>query len=229
MGDSQTPRQSIPSNKRGRPPKNEKVNPWSEKYFETEDKKSGDNPPRPLDNYDEALKEFKSEKLIFDSKLFALQMDVSQNPLYYKLTEQLRLGRHSPIKEDIKNCDDAFACYLKYCSERVNADFFRIIWKYIILYREAFNQYGPDKYVSEDSTQQWEKEYYSALHKKFYEKSFSELVGTEFLPDIANELYIFFQSYYLKLGITKDQVKEITLNFTSWLNKNGLTTAKVTL
>lgn len=102
-GDSKTPRQSIPSNQRGRPRKNEKVNPCSDKYFDTDDKKIGDNPPRPLDNYDEALGEFKSQKLIFDSKLFAIQMDVSQNPLFHKLSDQLRQGRHTQTKEDIKN------------------------------------------------------------------------------------------------------------------------------
>lgn len=228
--DTKAPRVTNNSSKRGRPPKNDKVNPCSEKYFETDDKKPGDNPANLLVNYEEALNEFKYHKLILDNKLFIMQLEPAQNPLYIKIREVLtKDDNYFQGKEDIKTCDDAYAVYLRYCSEKVNAEFFKMICKYIILYREAFNQYGPDKYYSEDPKNPWEIAFYSTWHKRYFEKSFSELVTPEYLPDIANELYIFFQFQYKKLKLTKDLMKELTLNFTSWLNRNELTTAKVVL
>lgn len=228
--ESKTPKQIIQSNKRGRPPKNEKVNPSTEKYFETDDKKPGDNPAEYLENYKEALEEFKVNKVILDNKLFGMQLEASENPLlkvlekFSKMTLKNIESKDAQLKEKIENCDDAFAIYLKYCSEKVNADFYRSICKFIILYREAFNQYGPDKYSSEDPNNKWEKEFYSTLHKRYYSKSFAELVSTEYLPDISNELYVFFQFHF-----NKDLMKELILNFAAWLHKHSLTTARVVL
>jgi len=97
----------------------------------------------------------------------------------------------------------------------------------MILYREAFNQYGPEKYKSSNTKATWEKEFFGYLHKKMFSRSFSELANPEFLPDISNELFIFFQFHYKKLKISSEIMKDLTLNFTSWLRKNELTTARV--
>lgn len=228
--DAETPRQSVASNRKGRPPKVEKINPSTESYFTMDDKKPGENPADFLVNYQEALNEFKINKLSLDSKMFSMQLDTSSNPLFQVLRIINEKGdNYFEGKEDVKIWDDAFAIYLKYCSEKVNANFFKTICKFIIIYREAFNQYGHDKYFSMDSEKKWEKEYYGTLHKRFPNKSFSEHVNPEYVPDVANEVYVFFQFHYLKLGVTKDQMKELTLNFTTWLSNNDMTFAKVFL
>lgn len=228
--DTKTTKHGAHSHKRGRPPKNEKVNPCSDKYFEADDKKLGEAPVKLLQMYTEALDEFRVHKLIPDNKLFMLQLDPNQNPLCKVLMNLVDKDVEGVTgKDQFENCDFAFAVYLKHCSTKTNDEFFKTICKFVILYREVFNQYGPDKYVSDDSKQQWEKEFFHTLHRRYYEKAFSELVGTEFLPDVSNELYVFFQFHYSKLDISKELVKELTLNFTSWLHKRGLTTAKVML
>lgn len=228
--DSKTPKQVVPSSKRGRPPKNEKINPSSDKYFETEDKKAGDSPADLIGDYEQALAEYKNKKIQLDNKLFVVQLEPKDNPLLKALHENSEKDiKTMDSKSDFKTCDVAYAVYLKHCSEKVNSEFYRTICKFIILYREVFNQYGPDKFSSDDSTAQWEKEFYQTLHRRYFDKSFSELVGTEFLPDVVNELYVFFQYHYKKLNISQELMKELTLNFNTWLYKKGLTTARVIL
>ena len=159
--------------------------------------KIGNCPTNLLDCYEEALKEFHDNKMYLDSKLFKTQIEPHYNPLYICLRNKFNsIDLNTVNKEDIKNCDDAMTLYLKFCSQKTNPEFFKVICKYIILYREAFNQYGPEKYKSEDTKQEWEKEYFGHLNKRFFNKSFSELASTEFLPDIVNELYIFFKFNY---------------------------------
>mmetsp|Transcript_4013 Transcript_4013/g.3356 ORF Transcript_4013/g.3356 Transcript_4013/m.3356 type:complete len:168 (+) Transcript_4013:219-722(+) len=165
--------------------------------------------------------------MTLDSKLFKTQVEVKNNPLYISLRAFENLDLKTVGKDTVKNCDEAYAAYLKHCSGKTNPDFFKTICKFVILYREAFNQYGPEKYSSDDYSKQWEKDFFSHLHKKMYQKSFSEFSTTEFLPDIVNELFIFFQFHYRKLCITSEIMKELTLNFTSWLHKRELTSARV--
>lgn len=107
--ESKTPKQIIQSSKRGRPPKNEKVNPSTEKYFETDDKKPGDSPAEYLENYKEALEEFKINKVILDNKLFGMQLEAAENPLlrvlekFNKLTLKNIESKDAQIKEKIEN------------------------------------------------------------------------------------------------------------------------------
>ena len=119
------------------------------------------------------------------------------------------------------------ASYLKHWSTTCKYTFFVIVWKYIIIFREAFNQFGPEKYKSDDPTQLWEKEYYESLNKRLYSKGFSELASTEYLPDIVNELYVFYQFHFKRMKITLEQVKEITMHFWQWLHDQKMTSAKV--
>lgn len=225
--DAMTPQQSMQSASRGRPRKNDKINPCTEKYLEGDDKKATDKPANLIRGYEDALKEFFNAKITLDNKLFEHQLDLSNNPLYKAITDFSKKDLSEVSKESVSSGDQAFSAYLKYCSQKVNPEFFNTVCKFIIFYREAFNQYGPDKYSSDDSTKEWEKDFFGVLHKKLYSKGFSELANAEYLPDVSNELYIFFQFHYKKLGLTKEVVKELTLNFTTWLHKKGLTTARV--
>jgi hypothetical protein len=227
--DASTPKNAAPINRRGRPPKNENITPLTERYFEAEDKRVGDTPSDLEDWYKIALSEFQTKNMTLDSKLFGLQLEYNENPLYKAIQHIINMDTSilSQSNKEEKVADDAFALYLRYCSEKVNEEFLIDIWKFIIFYREAFNQYGPEKYNSDDPNSKWEKQFYERLHKKYFDKSFSDLAPTEFLPDVANELFIFFQLQYNKMDITKDIIKDLTLNFTYWLHKCGLTTARV--
>jgi hypothetical protein len=97
------------------------------------------------------------------------------------------------------------------------------------MYREAFNSYGLDKIVIDDDASKELRHYVTNLNKMVTDKSLSEIVTSEYLPDVSNELYIFYQFQYGKLDITKETIKDLTLNFTSWLCKNELSSAKVLL
>ena len=140
-----------------------------------------------------------------------------------------RESENRMLKEIINNWDEAYAFYLQHVCERVNPEFYKLVWKFIIFYREAFNTYGLDKHIIGEDASDDIKDFVTTINKKPSDKSLSEIVNAEYLPDIANELFVFYQFQYLKMGLTKELTKELTLNFASWLNKHELSSAKVLL
>jgi hypothetical protein len=115
--DSSTPKHASSLNRRGRPFKNENISPLTERYFEAEDKRVGEAPSNLENCYKQALSEFRIKKMTLDSKLFELQLDLSQNPLFSILNQVSNkdlLSLSQASKEESKVADKAFALYLRY-------------------------------------------------------------------------------------------------------------------
>lgn len=202
----------------------------SEKYYEAEDKKAKGDKSNYLENYQECLKEFKDSKISLDNKIFVTQLTPTINPLFKTMVSVMEMNEDGaePNKDTVESWDAAFAYYLYHvCNKEVRPEVYKEACKFVILYREAFNQYGLDKLIIEENASDELRYYVTNLNKKYTDKSLCEIVSPEYLPDIANDMYIFYQFQYQKLGLLKDLVKELTLNFTSWLSKYDLTAAKV--
>mmetsp|Transcript_32335 Transcript_32335/g.31739 ORF Transcript_32335/g.31739 Transcript_32335/m.31739 type:complete len:181 (+) Transcript_32335:97-639(+) len=127
------PPKVVPAaSKRGRPPKSEKYGSFSEKYSDHDGGKSQKPQIDLLKSYQDALKEFTDQSASEEggpssspglmksmSKLFKNQIEPQTNPLY-KCLEKVTAGS----KEKIKNCDEAMAEYLNYCTNECNSEFF---------------------------------------------------------------------------------------------------------
>jgi hypothetical protein len=120
---------TVSNNRRGRPPKvNDKIDVRSDKYFDTNEKKAGDDKADYLTHYRECLDEFKRSKISLDNKIFVAQLQSDINPLLRKMYE---LYNESPdtldLKSKVKTTDYAFAYYLYHVCERVNPDAYKDI------------------------------------------------------------------------------------------------------
>lgn len=169
------------SSKRGRPPKMaEKVDPTSERFFESEDKKySVNSMPYSQSNgmnaktshaaimlelYQECLDDFKRQKINFDNRIFYNQLQPNLNPLYNVLEYVVQQDVEN-VKEVVKTCDDAFALYLKFVYKQASPELFKHVCKFIIIWREAFNSYGLDKINIKDNASQELRDHVTNLNK----------------------------------------------------------------
>ena len=213
----------------GRPPKpKDRIDARSDKYFDAEEYKASDEKADFLTNYREVLDEFKLGKLSLDNKIFVTQLNSDINPLFQIMRElHDNNATSNDLKDKVYTSDYAFSYYLYHVCEKANPEFYKDICKFVVLYREAFNTYGLDKLIIDDDPSDELKHHVTNLNKRLTDKSLSEIVNSEYLPDVANDLFVFYQFHYKKLGMNKETIKNHTLNFTSWLSKNDLTDAKV--
>lgn len=86
-----------------------------------------------------------------------MQLEESANPLLINLkgkvdAKPVREGARSLFaKDEIRNCDDAFAYYLIHCSDKVNSEFFRVVsWSHLGLFAKPWfyldNNFGSNGY-----------------------------------------------------------------------------------
>lgn len=130
---------------------------------------------------------------------------------------------HSDDKETDKTkitCDSAFLQYLNDFKDKTNANYFQLMLKFTILFRECFNK-SKNKDDKVDKQEQKEDT-----------KGDSSNLSPENLPEMCNEFYSTFMDANDFFGMTDDEKKEIIdliQHFCIWLYKKEYTKCKLSL
>lgn len=198
---SQGEKPNLPSQTgrgRGRPRKNKQVDPISEEYFQSDDKKGG--PVNPLHGLKaivstyfphqyKSMEEFPLYRYLYnfstrENLALPNQEEVEYNPDDGTLgfqnptevtapgegpdltqievqelfvdwkSEEYKTRDYGNIQEEDKskkmNCDEVLSYYLYSLSQKVSPDYYLILMKFIIGFRECLNKYGWEKKAEND-------------------------------------------------------------------------------
>lgn len=148
------------------------------------------------------------------SKLYSHPTKYEENVILNNLYTNAALS----IKEKSeKTCDDAFYEYLSFVKQETNETYFVLILKFIILFRECFNNSKSKK--PENNLTNGEEA--------------SIKVQPETLPELCNEFYTEFMENNDFFGITdekeKNEIIEIIQHFCIWLFRKEYTKSKLSL
>jgi len=130
------------------------------------------------------------------------------------ITLQSRISKEKD--ETLLTCDEVFCEYLKEVAKVTNPDYFGIVVKFIILFRECLNEYGWSKFSSQQEIKEDSKEEYSKMN------------NPEFIPEISNELVLSYLPEHT-CGVVPAECTNLVINFCEWLINNGYTCTKVTM
>lgn len=112
--------------------------------------------------------------------------------------------------------DDVFCVYLRTVSKKVNLNFYKLILKFVILYRECINKYGWKK------KEEWDrKNGIFDRSPQIGEYCFQN--NAEMIPDISNEFVTIFLDDNPCLHLERCDAIDLTWNLCSWLYSNGHT------
>ena len=106
------------------------------------------------------------------------------------------------IKVQSYNLDSILFFYLKEFYKFVNEKYFWFMLKFVILFREYFNQSRKH------------------LIKNGENKIFSQLYNAEIIPEMFNEFILDFLEDYDYFGLNKEELIELIQHFCYWLNIN---------
>ena len=131
--------------------------------------------------------------------------------------------------------DKIMAIYLRYVAERVNAEFYATVLKFIILYRDCLNFYGWRKRAEGELRELKEHleeirinariESFRPQREKF---EYTEVNNGEFVPEICNEFVtVYYDEKQLMLKLNLQSAIDLTLNFCHWLYSNGHTSSQL--
>ena len=159
-------------------------------------------------------------KLIFDDifvkfsdKIFNPIIHYTDNPILYNIFNEVQ-----PVDKpkETKMADDIFYEYVKYSKENVNKNYFILVVKFIILFRECFN--NSHKIKSGEA--------------EILKKEFSAYNNAETLPDLCNEFVTEFMELNNYFGIEsvhdRDEIIDIIQHFCAWLFLKGYTASRLT-
>ena len=151
------------------------------------------------------------------------------------------------------NWDEVWGIYLREVSQKVNAKFYKTLLKFVILFRECWNEYGWQKIIETEKLLADEKikvdipvSSIPSTHKNALQQQQMIIIGdiakkskegkedfclvnsAEWMPEVCNEFVTIFleqREEYIDRGDAID----LTLNFCSWLYKKGHTWIKNTI
>ena len=135
------------------------------------------------------------------------------------------------------NCDEIFAQYLRHLSTIVNEHFYRTMIRFILLYRDCFNQFGWLKKAEADCRESRltleEKNVLGRIdyYKQFIsDHEFCTISNGELLPEICNE----FVTIYLNdkkdiAGFDRGEAIDYVRHLCHWLFVNGHTCSKLSM
>lgn len=160
-------------------------------------------------------------------------------PLYTKIC--------TTLPESISTCDELFAKYLAEVSSKTNEDYFKIVAKFVMLYRECLNKYGWLK-LFENIAPQIETEEQKNLPTASDATSpkvtrqilltveqinqmkdeYCTVNNGEFAPEVANEFVVLFLPDN-RGGLEASECINLVINLSEWLFANGYTCTKVSI
>jgi hypothetical protein len=160
-------------------------------------------------------------KLVFDdiyvrysSKCLNQLINFTDNPVLQKLFNE---SDPNDLPKVSRKADDIFYEYLHFAKDQVNKNYFILLMKFILLFRECIN------------ISQWNKTEDTSNHVK---KEYTITNNAEAVPDFCNE----FVTEYLEnndwFGIEsqtdRNEIIELVQNFCHWLYTNSYTQSRLT-
>ena len=115
----------------------------------------------------------------------------------------------------ILTCDHIMIKYLFEVKEKVNAEYFQFIFKFIVLFRECINCYKDKKRIDVDDN--------------IVVKEFTEVNNAETVPDLCNEFITDFMESNNFFGLDTTELIEIIQHFCFWIYSKGYTQSRLTL
>jgi hypothetical protein len=201
--------------------------------FGTESKYKGDPSNHPLR---EPLFKFSHNLTpgIMEAKPDANQESDLHKDFRDKTTEMIQMCEEWRV---MLNCDDIFAQYLRHLSTMVCTNFYSTMERFVLLYRDCFNQFGWLKKAEADC-----REARVTLEEKNVQArvdSYKDFINTyefciinngELLPEICNE----FVTIYLNdkkdiAGFDRAEAIDYVRHFCHWLFINGHTCSKLSM
>ena len=159
----------------------------------------------------------------------------------------IKLGKAKTTQEEnISTCDDIFAKYLTEVSKKTNAEYFKIVSKFMMLYRECLNKYGwlklfeniapqieteeqkkqPSPDTSTSQPQITRQILLTVGQIDQMKDEYCVVNNGEFAPEVANEFVVLYLSEH-NTGLQTNECINLVINMTEWLYSNGYTCTKV--
>lgn len=183
----------------------------------------------------------------------AKESEVKQNPLFVNANTADYLNRdHSTLPEDERSklsSDEVFAIYLYETSKKINPEYYKIMLRFVIAYRECLNKYGWEKKAENDEVlnnsgngEEMENttmitpasesilEKARELRDKANGQEFSVINNSEHAPEICNEFVtVFLQERSKDIVLSKNESIDLTRNICHWLFTESYTCSKVSM
>ena len=125
------------------------------------------------------------------------------------------------------SCDEVLATYLVHVAKKVNKDYYVVLLKLVLLYRECFNSLATR--LSEEKKKLAQILILQLHHGPVLQNAeYSMVNNAEQLPDVSNE---FMTNYLPKsgLGLCFEEAKGFVLNLNYWLFHNRYTCSTISL
>jgi hypothetical protein len=143
----------------------------------------------------------------------------------HALLEMLFLEKEPILSEDKpkneKTCDEAFYQYINYVKNLTNKNYFVLVMKFVLLFRECLN-------ISRN------KELLNELENGINaRREYSALRNPETVPEICNEFVTDYLENNDYFGINserdRNEIIELIQHFCTWLYMNGYTMSRLSL
>jgi len=181
--------------------------------------------------------------------------DISKNnldePLFIDPNSKAYLAR-DPVnltdeEKSATSCDEVFAIYLYEASKKINPDYYKIMLRFVIAYRECLNRYGWEKKAENDEVlnnsgngEEMETTMITPASENIQEKAkelkkkangieFSVINNAEHAPEICNEFVTVFLQDKKDIQLQKNESIDLTRNICHWLFTEGYTCSKVSM
>ena len=161
----------------------------------------------------------------YKDKLFSHPDKIEDNVLLNNLLSGESNSKNLDKKD--RKCDDVFYEYLMIAQKETNEEYFTLVVKFILLFRECFNFNKKKKEEGNEGNNNGS----SCNAKANDEATVTTLPET--LPELCNEFYTDFMESNQFFGVNSDEEKneiiEIIQHFCIWLFKSEYTKSKLSL
>lgn len=146
------------------------------------------------------------------------------------------------------SCDEVFAGYLYEVSKKINPEYYKVMLRFVIAYRECLNKYGWEKKAENDEVlnnsgtgEEMETTMITPASDSILEKAkelkdkakgleFSVINNAEHAPEICNEFVtVFLQERSKDITLSKNESIDLTRNICHWLFTESYTCSKVSI
>ena len=146
-------------------------------------------------------------------KFVSQPKDFNEISILKNLNDKVEINTTKEKKD--KTCDDVFFEYLNTFKDKTNEEFYILMIKFVLLFRECFNN---NKNKGKEPDQK---------------ENFAATLTPEGLPELCNEFYSEFMETNNFFGLNSENEKSETIeliqHFCIWLFKNDYTKSKLSL
>ena len=162
-------------------------------------------------------------KLVFDdifvkysTQCFNQLMHYTDHPVLQMLFNEVPINQK---EKNVKTCDDIFYEYINFVKERTNKNYFILVLKFILLFRECMN-FSRQTPAEPDTNGSF-----------VVKKEYSSHNQADTAPDLCNEFVTEFLENNDYFGIASEpdryEIIELIQHFCSWLHLNQYTQSRL--